>query len=193
MSTHVRRMFFPRIAGWRETAVLAVVAWLVPFLVHLIPWAGARPLGVYMLPVFWTTFVAVYFYGALAGLAPRRCRPFLAKWLHNPVLLVPELLAVIFAGASSFRINRSLPPLLTDDELRSIQLPTRPRISLPPVILLTGGDLRHRNTAQARDRLASLSDHKAISADQPHGRSWTSIAGPTSNIAGARARAATQT
>jgi len=25
---------------------LVVVAWLVPFLVHLIPWAGRRPLGV---------------------------------------------------------------------------------------------------------------------------------------------------
>lgn len=69
MSTQVRRIFSPRIAGWRETAVLAVVAWLVPFLVHLIPWSGVRPLGVYVLPVFWTTFVAVYFYGALLGLA----------------------------------------------------------------------------------------------------------------------------
>lgn len=69
MSTQVRRIFSPGSAGWRETAVLAAVAWLVPFLVHLIPWAGGRPLGVYLLPVFWTTFVAVYFYGGLVGLA----------------------------------------------------------------------------------------------------------------------------
>ena len=69
MSTQVRRIFSSRTAAWRETAVLAVVAWLVPFLVHLIPWSGMRPLGVYLLPVFWTTFVAVYFYGALVGLA----------------------------------------------------------------------------------------------------------------------------
>ncbi len=55
--------------GWREAAVLVAAAWLVPFLVHLIPWSGVRPLGVYVLPVFWTTFLAVYFYGTLPGLA----------------------------------------------------------------------------------------------------------------------------
>jgi len=52
----------------RETAVLLMLAWLVPFLVHVAPWAGARPLGAYLLPMFWATFVAVYFYGAGAGL-----------------------------------------------------------------------------------------------------------------------------
>lgn len=52
----------------REAAVLFALAWLVPFLIHLIPWDGARPLGAYMLPVFWVTFIAVYFYGLTAGL-----------------------------------------------------------------------------------------------------------------------------
>ncbi len=52
----------------RETAVLLIVAWLVPFLVHLLPWTGERPLGAYLLPMFWATFVAVYLYGAGAGL-----------------------------------------------------------------------------------------------------------------------------
>jgi hypothetical protein len=69
MSTAARRTFLFKTVGWREGAVLVVVAWLVPFLVHLVPWDGARPLGVYLLPVFWTTFLAVYFYGALPGLA----------------------------------------------------------------------------------------------------------------------------
>lgn len=69
MSTTARRALFFKTVGWREGAVLVVVAWLVPFLVHLVPWGGARPLGVYVLPVFWTTFLAVYFYGALPGLA----------------------------------------------------------------------------------------------------------------------------
>jgi hypothetical protein len=69
MSTTARRASFHKTVGWREGAVLVVVAWLVPFLVHLIPWSGVRPLGVYVLPVFWTTFLAVYFYGALPGLA----------------------------------------------------------------------------------------------------------------------------
>jgi len=52
----------------RETALLLALAWLIPFLVHLVPWTGVRPLGAYLLPVFWATFVAVYFYGATAGL-----------------------------------------------------------------------------------------------------------------------------
>lgn len=63
------RFLVAKPVGWREATVLVVVAWLVPFLVHLIPWAGPRPLGVYLLPIFWTTFIALYFYGALPGLA----------------------------------------------------------------------------------------------------------------------------
>ena len=50
-----------RKAGLRETAALLFVAWLVPFAVHLVPWSGDRPLGAYLLPMFWTAFVAVYF------------------------------------------------------------------------------------------------------------------------------------
>jgi hypothetical protein len=55
-------------AGWRETTLLLALAWLIPFVVHLLPWAGERPLGAYLLPMFWATFVAVYFYGAGIGL-----------------------------------------------------------------------------------------------------------------------------
>lgn len=52
----------------RETAVLLVVAWLVPFLVHLVPWAGERPLGAHLLPLFWAAFAAVYLFGLRTGL-----------------------------------------------------------------------------------------------------------------------------
>lgn len=69
MSTKARTFSPARISGWRATAVLVVTAWLVPVLVHLLPWAGARPLGVYVLPVFWATFLAVYFHGGLLGAA----------------------------------------------------------------------------------------------------------------------------
>lgn len=48
--------------------MLLAVAWLVPFLVHVLPWSGARPLGAHLLPMFWATFVAVYFYGLRVGL-----------------------------------------------------------------------------------------------------------------------------
>lgn len=55
-------------AGVKETAVLLAVAWLVPFLVHTLPWSGSLPLGAHLLPIFWATFVAVYFYGLRVGL-----------------------------------------------------------------------------------------------------------------------------
>ena len=69
MQTNTRNLLSLKNVRWREAAVLLVVAWLVPFLVHMAPWAGVRPLGVYLLPVFWTAFVAVYFYGVAVGLA----------------------------------------------------------------------------------------------------------------------------
>ena len=55
-------------AGLRETTVLLAIAWLVPFALHLAPWTGTRPLGAYLVPMFWTAFVAVYFYGMGTGL-----------------------------------------------------------------------------------------------------------------------------
>lgn len=48
--------------------MLLAVAWLVPFLVHTLPWSGALPLGAHLLPIFWATFVAVYLYGLRVGL-----------------------------------------------------------------------------------------------------------------------------
>lgn len=52
----------------RETVVLLAVAWLVPFLVHLVPWTGARPLGAHLLPMFWTALAAVHLFGLRTGL-----------------------------------------------------------------------------------------------------------------------------
>ena len=52
----------------RDAVILLAMAWLVPFLIHLVPWSNPRPLGAYLLPAFWSTFVAVYFFGIGAGL-----------------------------------------------------------------------------------------------------------------------------
>lgn len=67
MQVSARSFFSLTRASWRETLVLMAIAWLVPFLVHLIPWSGSLPLGVHLLPAFWTAFVAVYLYGAGIG------------------------------------------------------------------------------------------------------------------------------
>lgn len=68
MQVSVRAFFSLTRASWRETLALMVVAWLVPLLVHLIPWSGSLPLGGHLLPAFWTAFVAVYLYGCGIGL-----------------------------------------------------------------------------------------------------------------------------
>ena len=65
----------------RDAAVLLALAWLIPFLVHLVPWAGERPLGAYLLPLFWATFVAVYFYGPIAGLVTGLFAPVLSLFV----------------------------------------------------------------------------------------------------------------
>lgn len=67
MHVSARSFFSLTRASWRETLVLMAAAWLVPVLIHLIPWSGPRPLGVHLLPAFWTAFVAVYLYGAGVG------------------------------------------------------------------------------------------------------------------------------
>jgi hypothetical protein len=81
----------------REAAVLLAVAALVPLLVHLAPWSGTRPLGAYLLPMFWTTFVAVYFYGAGAGLLTGLFAPAIN-------LLVTGLPAWRFLSVMSFEL-----------------------------------------------------------------------------------------
>ena len=62
-------------ATFKQAAVLLAVAWLVPLLVHLLPWSGARPLGAHLLPMFWTAFAALWLYGFRLGLAAALVAP----------------------------------------------------------------------------------------------------------------------
>lgn len=94
----------------RETAALLLVAWLIPFAVHLLPWSGARPLGAYLLPMFWATFVAAYFFGARLGVVVGLFAPVinllvtgLPAWRFLSVMSV-EL--AIFALVSAWAIRR---------------------------------------------------------------------------------------
>ncbi|MEN9633589.1 MAG: hypothetical protein RL077_1993 [Verrucomicrobiota bacterium] len=54
-------------ASKRDLGVLLAVAWFVPFAVHLAPWSGPLPLGAHLIPMFWTTLVAAYFFGPRVG------------------------------------------------------------------------------------------------------------------------------
>jgi hypothetical protein len=110
MPTTVRRLLVSRNIGWREAAILVAVAWLVPFLVHLVPWSGARPLGVYTLPIFWTTFLAVYFYGALPGLAIGLVTPLVNLALTGlPAFRMTGMMGLeiaLFVGAAALLLAR---------------------------------------------------------------------------------------
>lgn len=96
VATRTALISFKR-ATARETVVLLAVAWLVPFAVHLAPWSGVRPLGAYVLPMFWTTLVASYFFGARVGVV---------VGLFAPVinLLVTGLPALAFAATMSVEL-----------------------------------------------------------------------------------------
>ncbi|MCP3755280.1 alpha/beta fold hydrolase [Streptomyces sp. TBY4] len=68
-------------------------------------------------------FFAWIFASLFATFAPKAMRPTLAKWLEQPVLVVPELRRWIQAGVRAFRIKRPAPLPLSDAELGTIRLP----------------------------------------------------------------------
>ncbi|MEU2392680.1 alpha/beta fold hydrolase [Streptomyces sp. NPDC007369] len=68
-------------------------------------------------------FFVWIFASLFATSAPKALRPALAKWLEQPVLVVPELRAWIHAGVRAFRIRRPAPRPLSEDELRTIRTP----------------------------------------------------------------------
>lgn len=110
MEQILRRYFSLTRASWRETAVLMAVAWLVPLLVHLVPWAGPRPIGVYLLPAFWTALVAVYLYGARVGVVVALVTPavnFFATGLPvSPHLGLTSLELAAFALLAAGAVRR---------------------------------------------------------------------------------------
>lgn len=98
-------------ASWRAAAGLLALAWLVPFAIHLVPWSGARPLGAYLLPVFWTTLVAVYFYGGLVALAVGLFAPTLNFFVTGQptfaYLTQTSLEILVFVVATAWAVRRA--------------------------------------------------------------------------------------
>ncbi|MFA6289049.1 MAG: hypothetical protein WC661_16830 [Opitutaceae bacterium] len=100
-----------RKATLRTTTVLLVSAALLPLLVHLLPSWDALPVGAHLLPMFWTTFVAAYFFGARVGALTGLIAPLvnllltaLPAW-KMIALLGSEL--VIFAIAAAWLVKRA--------------------------------------------------------------------------------------
>jgi pimeloyl-ACP methyl ester carboxylesterase len=88
----------------------------------------------------------------LATLTPMPLRRRLARWLDNPVMLEPELMTLMWAAIRGYRMEPKFPAVLTDDELRSIDV---------PVLLVTGARSALVTPVQARAR-GSLMPHAEI-------------------------------
>jgi pimeloyl-ACP methyl ester carboxylesterase len=79
----------------------------------------------------------------LATLTPMPLRRRLARWLDLPGMLEPELMTLMWAGTRGYHGERKFPAILTDDELRAIDV---------PVLLITGARSALLTPAEARAR-----------------------------------------
>jgi len=88
----------------------------------------------------------------LATLTPMPLRRRLARWLDSPAMLQPELMTLMWAGTRGYRAEPKFPGVLTDDELRAIEV---------PVLLITGARSALLTPAEARAR-GSLIAHAEV-------------------------------
>src|ERR1039457_2634683 len=88
----------------------------------------------------------------LATLTPMPLRRRLARWLDLPHMLEPELMTLMWAAIRGYRAEPKKPGILTDDELRAIDV---------PVLLVTGARSALLTPAQARAR-GSLMPHAEV-------------------------------
>jgi pimeloyl-ACP methyl ester carboxylesterase len=79
-------------------------------------------------------------------------RRHLARWLDSPVMLAQELMTLMWAGSRGYRMEPKFPGILTDDELRAIDV---------PVLLITGARSALLTPAEARVR-GSLMPHAEV-------------------------------
>lgn len=68
-------------------------------------------------------FFVWIFASLFATFAPKALRPRLAAWLEQPVLVVPELRAMIRSSVRAYRIRRPAPLALSEEELSTIRTP----------------------------------------------------------------------
>ncbi|WP_326766465.1 alpha/beta fold hydrolase [Streptomyces sp. NBC_01591] len=137
-SVHREPMWQPeRAAQWMDEALDALGldrvhlvgssygGWLVINQAHLRPGrlASVTALDPGGLEKVGLRFFAWVFASLFATFAPKALRPRLAAWLEQPVLIVPELRAMVRTGVRAFRIRRPAPLPLSDEQLGSIRTP----------------------------------------------------------------------
>jgi pimeloyl-ACP methyl ester carboxylesterase len=88
----------------------------------------------------------------LATLTPMPVRRHLARWLDSPIMVDQELMTLMWAGSRGYRMEPKFPAILTDDELRAIDV---------PALLVTGARSAMLTPKQARAR-GSLMPHAEV-------------------------------
>jgi pimeloyl-ACP methyl ester carboxylesterase len=88
----------------------------------------------------------------LATLTPMPLRRRLARWLDSPSMTQQELMRLMWAGTRGYHAERKFPAILTDDELRAIDV---------PVLLITGTRSALLTPAEARAR-GSVMPHAEV-------------------------------
>jgi len=97
----------------------------------------------------------------LATLTPMPLRRHLARWLDLPPhMLEPEVMTLMWAALRGYHAERKLPGVLTDDELRAIDV---------PVLLVTGARSALITPAQARARGSLIPQAEVAVVPGSHG------------------------
>jgi pimeloyl-ACP methyl ester carboxylesterase len=96
----------------------------------------------------------------LAAKTPQFLRKRLAVWLGSPFMAVPEMMAVMWAGTRSYRMEPKFPAIFTDDELASITV---------PVLLVSGSRSTLIRPERTRECASLLPHGEAIVTGGSHG------------------------
>jgi pimeloyl-ACP methyl ester carboxylesterase len=96
----------------------------------------------------------------LAALTPMPLRRRLARWLDQPGMLQPELMTLMWAGTRGYHAQRKFPAVLTDDELRAIDVPT---------LLITGARSALLTPAEAYARGSAMPHAEVAIVPGSHG------------------------
>ena len=96
----------------------------------------------------------------LASMTPMPLRRRLARWLDSPAMLEPELMTLMWAGSRGYRMEPKFPAILTDDELRAIDV---------PALLITGARSAMLAPAEARARGGLMPHAEVVIVPGSHG------------------------
>jgi pimeloyl-ACP methyl ester carboxylesterase len=96
----------------------------------------------------------------LATMTPMPLRRRLARWLDSPLMLEPELMTLMWAAIRGYHAEPKFPGVLTDDELRAINV---------PVLLVAGARSAMLTPAEARARGSIMPNAEVAIVPGSHG------------------------